>query len=863
MKPGETPKPTDTNIQGKKSPLNAGITAQTPSTPPDLAGLHKGPLPDREGADENQPIGPWLSRNLTWLLLGAALLGVLTYVLGVEKIWIGFVLVLGLSLMIFVHELGHFVVAKLCDVHVQTFSIGFGPALPGCSFRWGETLYKLALFPLGGYVKMVGEGTESEEGDDDPRSFKNKSVGQRMAIISAGVIMNVLMACVCFIIAYESGVERLAAVIGSTDAGSPAWHSGVRSGSVVKEIGARDNPVYEDLMTQVVLSGDDQRVRFVFQQPAGKPYELAIKPRRDENDTRPVIGVTSASTTKLPPKKLRTVRARPVTENSPGAAARELNLNPNDAVVATTDPDRPDEMLELAKPVDAHLTSDYAELGRRMLRLSGEPMKVRVLRGDKEEVLDLPPEGLQFDDEIVGTTDDHAGGGNPFHVSDLPRDTFRDPDNQGYDFFEYRRRMKHLAGNPVVLKVRRPGDANEHLVFVPQSFHYNLAGVRMGMGLVTAVRDGSAGDKAGVQEKKDTILQIELVDKETKERVRFVNGSDKDADKEARTIDPVRLPAELRHWASGRKSVEARLTVGRTKERDEGGRESLPAVDWDFSWEDDDETPLNIASPMPIPELGIAYQVQTTVEHVADKCAARQAGLEKDDVILEIWVQEFAKPGADPEWIKKPLKLWKDQEADASGDKRKPEAWWANVTRYFQLVDQKKVKVLLKRQKEPIELELEPDPLWPTDDLGINFMPQRRLQKASGFGEAVVMGLRETYEKIYQVYLSMRSVVTGRVPFLENAQGPIGIAVIGYNVAGQDFNAFLLFLGLININLAVVNFLPIPVLDGGHMVFLIYEKIRGKPASEQVRTYTTFAGLALIASLMLLVIFLDFKHYVF
>src|SRR6516164_9869084 len=88
---------------------------------------------------------------------------------------------LGLGLVIFLHELGHFAVAKWCDVHVETFSIGFGPALPGCSFQRGETTYKIAMIPLGGYVKMVGEGADTDESDDDPRSFKNKTVGQRMA----------------------------------------------------------------------------------------------------------------------------------------------------------------------------------------------------------------------------------------------------------------------------------------------------------------------------------------------------------------------------------------------------------------------------------------------------------------------------------------------------------------------------------------------------------------------------------------------------------------------------------------------------------------------------------------------------------
>ena len=121
----------------------------------------------------------------------------------------------GLGFVIFIHELGHFAVAKWCDVHVETFSIGFGPAIPGCSFQRGETTYKIAWFPLGGYVKMVGEGAESEEDEDDPRSFRNKSVWQRMAIISAGVIMNVILAVICFVVVFQGpkGKDRQAAVL--------------------------------------------------------------------------------------------------------------------------------------------------------------------------------------------------------------------------------------------------------------------------------------------------------------------------------------------------------------------------------------------------------------------------------------------------------------------------------------------------------------------------------------------------------------------------------------------------------------------------------------------------------------------------
>jgi regulator of sigma E protease len=115
--------------------------------------------------------------------------------------------VLGLSFVIFIHELGHFLVAKWCDVHVTHFSIGFGPKIPGLWFQSGETTYQVCMIPLGGYVQMVGQvdGDESSdpETEDDPRSYRKKNVLQRMAIISAGVIMNAIFALVCFIVVYR------------------------------------------------------------------------------------------------------------------------------------------------------------------------------------------------------------------------------------------------------------------------------------------------------------------------------------------------------------------------------------------------------------------------------------------------------------------------------------------------------------------------------------------------------------------------------------------------------------------------------------------------------------------------------------
>lgn len=135
-----------------------------------------------------------------------------------------------LGLVIFVHELGHFLVARWAGVRVDRFAIGFGPAL--FSIRHGETEYALCLIPLGGYVRMLGQTDtpEVEEQTDDERSYQNKSVGARMAIISAGVVMNILFGFACFAVAYQIGVDYQPAVIGTTIPALPAWKAGISGG---------------------------------------------------------------------------------------------------------------------------------------------------------------------------------------------------------------------------------------------------------------------------------------------------------------------------------------------------------------------------------------------------------------------------------------------------------------------------------------------------------------------------------------------------------------------------------------------------------------------------------------------------------
>ena len=177
--------------------------------------------------------------------------------------------ILGVGFVIFIHELGHFLLAKWNDVKVEKFSIGFGPTLFG--FRRGETEYVLAAVPLGGFVKMLGEGegTDDEQArTTDPRAYPNKSVGARMAIISAGVIMNVLLGLVCFVYAYGHGMEEMPAIVGAVVPASPAYQAGMRPGDEIVAIDGRREVRYKTLLLKVSLSRRDQVLHFVVRRPA-------------------------------------------------------------------------------------------------------------------------------------------------------------------------------------------------------------------------------------------------------------------------------------------------------------------------------------------------------------------------------------------------------------------------------------------------------------------------------------------------------------------------------------------------------------------------------------------------------------------
>ncbi|KIX12053.1 RIP metalloprotease RseP [Dethiosulfatarculus sandiegensis] len=171
--------------------------------------------------------------------------------------------VLGLSLLIFFHELGHFLVAKAAGVGVNTFSLGFGPRLWG--FDYKGTDCRISAIPLGGYVRMVGEDPSDElAAEDIPRSFSHKPLKWRIAIVAAGPVANVVFAVLAYYLVLVAwGNPALTPKVGDIIPGEPAAIAGIQKDDVIKTINGQSIVTWNDLLDMVRNSG-------------GKPLNLTV-----------------------------------------------------------------------------------------------------------------------------------------------------------------------------------------------------------------------------------------------------------------------------------------------------------------------------------------------------------------------------------------------------------------------------------------------------------------------------------------------------------------------------------------------------------------------------------------------------------
>lgn len=206
-----------------------------------------------------------------------------------------------LGILIFVHELGHFIFAKLFKVGVEKFSLGFGPKLLGK--KVGETEYLISAFPLGGYVKMVGEGTDGELSEEDKgRSFAEKSPLQRIAIVAAGPTFNLLFAWFVFILLFLLGVPAATTKIGEVVKEKPAARAGVIAGDVVTSVNGKSVSRWEEMAAEIAASKGASLLIEVKRGDQVKTFKILPETRTGKNllgetVTSPMIGVVASGDT--------------------------------------------------------------------------------------------------------------------------------------------------------------------------------------------------------------------------------------------------------------------------------------------------------------------------------------------------------------------------------------------------------------------------------------------------------------------------------------------------------------------------------------------------------------------------------------
>ena len=664
---------------------------------------------------------PWILRPASW--------GVILQVAG------------GLGFVIFVHELGHFLVAKACGVKCEKFYLGFDVGgLKLASFKWGETEYGIGALPLGGYVKMLGqddnpaaaareaqrarqaeffgdlppEPTSDPHPAWDPRSYPAQSVPKRMAIISAGVIMNVIFAVLMAALAFGLGVEEMTCEISSVRPGGAAWRAGLRTGDEITGIGGRKNPIFSDLRNGVTLGDVEKGVAFTIRRPSdGTAESVVLHPDTDLGV--PTVGVTSPFSVTLPDD---------ISPRLPGAAAEAQP---------------PFAAGDTIRAVNGEAVDSYAKLIAALVRTPSEPVSLTVQRS-------------------VDTTD--AG-------SDL------------------------------------------EIVLPPQP--RRTLGIVMNAGAVQAVQAGSPAAAAGFR---------------PGDRLVSFNGQPIE--------DVLALDAQLRHAVGEPVNIEVA--------RDGAEPATLAVVPREVTWIEEPRWP---ASPVAISALGLAVAVETTIAAVETGSPAEAAGVKPGEKVIRA---RFIEPGeaANPE------------DAGLELSERSP-SWPYCVAVLQQVAPGTRVQLVIEGA-DGLARDVELDPAAEVDrfvvDRGLVFKPVYKLVKAGSVGAALASGGRKAMEDLSLVYRFLGKLTSSQIsPRLLG--GPIEIAKQAGRSAEEGFSRLLLFLTMLSANLAVVNFLPIPVLDGGHMVFLLYELVRGKPPSENVVAALSYLGLALILTLMMFVFGLD------
>jgi regulator of sigma E protease len=254
-----------------------------------------------------------------------------------------------------------------------------------------------------------------------------------------------------------------------------------------------------------------------------------------------------------------------------------------------------------------------------------------------------------------------------------------------------------------------------------------------------------------------------------------------------------------------------------------------------------------------LPGTGMVYSVSNIVSSVSEGSSASRAGLQPGDKILK--VKFSPRSEADEKYYSEVVGSASLKDGHPVNNARSMQ-YWLTTLQLMRIGMPVSLHFEREGKTEQCEVAVEKDEEWTSPDRGFQFVPLTRTHQVNTVGDALRLGCWEIYRRAGNVLEFLELLVKGRLPF-RAVGGPGAIAVEATDAASKGISPLLMFLTLLSANLAIINFLPIPALDGGHMVFLIAEAIRGKPADEEFEGRIRLVGVIALLCLMIAVVFND------
>jgi regulator of sigma E protease len=765
------------------------------------------------------------------------------------------IIILGFGVLIFFHELGHFLAAKWAGIRAEGFAIGMGPVIAsyrrGIGVRFGsttkpvdqrvhqhlesrgitidpsapedqkravvykameqegigETEYSLRWLPIGGFVKMLGQEDANPLATSKLKgSYQNAPIGKRMVVVSAGVIMNLIIGVVFFVWAFMVGVPFEAPIVGEAAPGFPAadevplnaddlgiTQPGLQPGDRIVSIDGDDVHHFRDVAIASAMARPDRALELVVEREIeGQMKAVRFLLTPRMHNGLLTLGISPASSTRL------------YDEYPEGQLDHLL-----DSTTLSAQGVRPGmRLMRVALDEESRgvAVSTFQEFEQFVKLSHGDPIHTTWSEVDEdgEPIGQTPYVELPVKPELIGLQATDGFDDGLFGLSPLVAVTGFSEDSANADVLHEGDLFLRLAGVEaprwsqfIPILQEHEGEEIEALV------------IREGE-MISLTLDVDRKGRLGIL--RDVALDHPYTAAPIEEFVRLRpsppgsgvgnEGAPNDAEG---NIETYPSPVDGLEIYPGSRIISVNgIEVNNWRDiREALMQATIDSPSLSGRGQGGGSGELNSNDP-PTPQ-------SPSVE------GGEFGGTGFPPVVIPIEI-ELPQPGNPRATVE--IELSQDDIAALHGL-----GWRTDLeSAYFE-----SIQIVLSAEGNPMR--------------------------------AITMGFEETWTFVLHTYLTIDRLIRGTVG-VEQLRGPVGIVHLGTTIAERGFMYIIFFLAMISVNLAVINFLPLPIVDGGLFLFLVYEKLKGRPPSIAFQNAATIAGLVLIVGLFLLVTYNDIARLV-